>query len=105
MWDYDAFPLWVDAGWKGQASSDAVPVPEPLKDRLQAWSDEMTALMWGPNGPDAPGWDGPNRDDLDRLNASGLHLAVRVREALDQSWKVLYFDEVKDLVVEVNGGD
>lgn len=103
MWDHDAFPLWMDVGRIGQTSSSRVPIPEPLKHELQAWSDEMTALMWGPNGPDAPGWDGPDRDDLERLNAAGWHLALLVRKALDQSWKVIYFDELKDLEVEVNG--
>ena len=101
MWDYGALPLWIDSGWAGQASSDALPIPERLRNDLQGWSDRMTALMWGPNGPDAPGWGGPNRGELEQLNADGLRMAVRVREELDDSWSVTYFDEVEQSEVEV----
>ncbi len=101
MWGYEAFPLWVDTGWIGQASSHAVPFPEDLQDELQAWSDQMSALVWGPKGPDAPGWDGPNRSDLERLNDDGVRLAVRVQEALDNSCAVAFFDELAEVKVEV----
>jgi hypothetical protein len=101
MWDYEALPLWVDTGWIGQASSHAVPISKDLQDELQAWSDQISALMWGPKGPDAPGWDGPDRTDLERLNDDGLRLAVRVREALDNSWAVVFFDELATEEVEV----
>lgn len=102
MWDYDASPpLWIDTGWIGHASSDAVPIPDPLINELQNWSERMTTLMWGPNGPDARGWGGPDQAELERLNAEGLRLAVRMREALDDSWSVTYFDEFEHTEVEV----
>lgn len=102
MWDYDASPpLWIDTGWIGQASSDALPIPDLPSSELQNWSERMTTLMWGPNGPDAPGWGGPDQAELERLNAEGLRLAVRVRAALDDSWSVTYFDQVEHTEVEV----
>ena len=101
MWDYDAFPLWIDTGWIGQASSDALPIPDLLRNELQDWSDRMTTLMWGPKEPSAPGWGGPDKAELERLNAEGLGLAVRVREELDDSWSVTYFDEFEHAEVEV----
>ena len=58
MWDYDAFPLWVSAGPLGQASSSSVPLSTELSSNLAEWSDELTAVMWGPKGPDDSGWDG-----------------------------------------------
>lgn len=102
MWDYDASPpLWTDTGWIGPAGSDALPIPDLLSSELRNWSDRMTILMWGPDGPDAPGWGGPDKAELEQLNAEGLRLAVRVRDALDDSWTVTYFDEFEHIEVEV----
>ena len=91
MWDYEAFPLWV-AHPLGEASSANLPIPDDLRDELQLWSDELTAVMWGPKGPDAPGFE-PNRDVLSALDDRGLLLARRVRAALSAEWLVSYFSE------------
>lgn len=101
MWDYDAFPLWVSGGRVGQVSSRSVPVSDALAADLQAWSDEMTSLMWGPNGPDDPKWAGPDPAELAALNAAGQALARRVRAELTSEWNVTYFDEVTGEVAEV----
>jgi len=101
MWDHEAFPLWVTAGRPGQASSRGVPVSDDLARQLEAWSDELTSLMWGPNGPDARGWEGPDPDDLAAVNARGRALAILVRGELDDSWDVTYFDEALGKAVEV----
>ena len=61
----------------------------------------MASLMWGPNGPDARGWEGPDPVDLAAVNARGRALAVLVRGDLDDSWAVTYFDEALGEAVEV----
>ena len=101
MWDHEAFPLWVTAGPLGQASIRGVPVSDDLARQLQAWSDELTALMWDPNGPVARGLEGPDPDDLAALNARGRALAILVRGELDDSWDVTYFDEALGEAVRV----
>lgn len=91
MWDYDAFPLWV-AHPLGQATSSNLPLPDDLRAELQRWSDDLSAVMWGPKGPDAPGFE-PDRDAVAALDDRGLSLAKRVRSALDASWVVTYVSE------------
>ena len=82
MWDYDAFPLWVTAGRLGQVSSQIVPVSADLSRRLQVRSDGLTTLMWGPNGPDARGWNGPDPHDLATANEKGGSW----RTSYEESW-------------------
>ncbi len=95
MWDYDAFPLWCAApGRRGGVSRSSVPVSAELRIDLQKWSDELTALRWGPRGPDDPEWCGPPAAELVRLNDEGRALANRVRRELGDGWAVIYHDEV-----------
>lgn len=91
MWDYDAFPLWVARPF-GWASSTDLPLPDDLREELQRWSDELTAVMWGPTGPDAPGFN-PDRSAAAALDDRGRLLARRVRAALSKDWVVTYFGE------------
>ena len=56
MWDYDAFPVWVVDGPEGYGPMVTdLPISNELRVDLQRWSDQMTALAWGEDGPDAPG--------------------------------------------------
>ncbi len=81
MWDYSAFPAWVS-----DEQRDAI---EPaLQDELQAWSDRVTHVMWGPNGPDAEGCDGPDDQVIAALDAEGRALAERLRQST--GWAIAY---------------
>lgn len=101
MWDYDAFPLWVTAGRLGQVSSQIVPASADLSRRLQVWSDELITPIWGPNRPDARGWNGPDPHHLATANEKGQKLADLVRGELDDEWDGTYFDEELGGVVEI----
>lgn len=98
MCDYDAFPLWVSSGRLGQASSRSVPISDDLASDLQAWSDNMSSLMWAHHGPERHV---PDPDELSVLNSEGQSLAQRVRVELTDEWAVRYFDECSGEVVEV----
>jgi CspA family cold shock protein len=82
-WDYGAYPVWttpeldrtIDAG---------------LRAKLQAWSDRVTDAMWGPDGPDAPGWEGPADAIVKQLDVEGRELADRVQEGLGPEISVVY---------------
>lgn len=93
--------LSVTTEHRSQASSQAAPVSPDLSRQLQVWSDELTTLRWGPNGPDARGRNGPDPHDLATVNAKGRKLANLVRGELVDSWDVRYFDEELGKVVEV----
>lgn len=80
-WDYDAFPARVDA-----EQLDAID-PE-FRRELQAWSDRVTAAMWGPHGPDAEGWDGPGAAVIAALDGEGRALAQRLHEM--HGWEIEY---------------
>ena len=81
MWDYGAFPAWVSEEQPGA-------IDPALQDLLQAWSDRVTNAMWGPNGPDAPAWDGPGDDVITALDAEGRSLAHRLAESV--GWDIDY---------------
>ena len=103
MWDFHAFPLWCDAPSHPVAPAlGDVPVSDALREDLQTWSDEMTALRWGPRGPDDPKWSGPEAAEVERLNGQGLRLAQRLRGELGHAWAVTYHYEVTGEAVRVS---
>jgi hypothetical protein len=86
-WDYEAYPVWVQSRDSG---AQHVRLDPTLEHTLQEWSDRVTDAMSRPNGPDAPGWDGPSDEILAALDAEGAALAVRFQEALGPSAVVEY---------------
>jgi hypothetical protein len=89
MWDYDAFPVWmIDDGVGVGASHD---IDVGLRDDLREWSDRVTDAMWGPNGPDAPGWSGPGEEVVAGFNHEGEALATRLEQNLGAGAIVEYW--------------
>ena len=96
MWDYDAFPVWAEAGpfgWQGMVSPERLPVSTGLREELQQWSDEWTAAMWGEAGPDSKTWKAPSASTLDAWDSKGRVLLLRLRDELGQAFVVGYMDE------------
>ena len=87
MWDYTAFPVWDEGG--AMVEPGSLPVGEGLRNDLQAWSDRMTDVMWGPRGPDDPTWDGPDDAALEALVAEGMALAERLQQELPANFSVV----------------
>jgi hypothetical protein len=81
MWDYGAFPVWIDAAQLNELDAS-------FQRELQDWSDRVTTAMWGPHGPDAPGWDGPDDAVVQALDAEGRALAQRLHDTV--GWQVEY---------------
>ena len=64
MWDWHAFPVW------GHVDVDGLPISDPLRRRLQEWSDARTSA--GGSIPD--GWD-----------QEGRRLAAQLRNELPEA--------------------
>jgi hypothetical protein len=67
---------------------ERLPVSAELKEDLQAWSDRMTDLMWGPRGPDDPDWTGPDSSDVEALEAEARALHDRLQSELPRGFTV-----------------
>lgn len=76
MWDWPAFPVW------GDTVIDDLPISEPLRARLQAWSDARTDA----NGSIREGWDD-----------EGRRLVAQLRRELGRGVLVGYRDETTGL--------
>jgi hypothetical protein len=87
MWDYTAFPVWAMSA----ASGDQVRgIEAGLRSDLQDWSDRVTDAMWGPDGPSAPGWDGPGDAVIERFDEQGRALAARLQDVIGPETAVEY---------------
>jgi hypothetical protein len=88
-WDYAAFPVW--SGPDNTSGMDATRAIKPeLRHELQDWCDRVSSAMWGPDGPEAPGWDGPGDEVVGALDTEGRALADRLQEALGPTSVVEY---------------
>lgn len=95
-WDFSAFPVWAD--------TKAIERLSPgLTSDLQRWSDEMSTLLWGIDGPHL----NPKVDpvELDRLADEGRLLARRVRTALGPQFSVTYRNEATQRREDVSSLD
>jgi hypothetical protein len=81
MWDYCAFLAWVS-----EERRDAI--DPALREELQAWSDRLTDEVWGRNGPNADGWDGPGDEAVAALDGEGRVLAQRLHDNV--GWDIEY---------------
>jgi hypothetical protein len=59
MWDRDAFPVW------GNTAIDDLGISDPLRRRLQAWSDARSNA----SGAIRMGWDDEGRRLVEQLRA------------------------------------
>ncbi|WP_432588893.1 hypothetical protein ABVG11_28925 [Streptomyces sp. HD1123-B1] len=88
--DYECYPVWIvsDQGLDNVAP-DSLPLSGQLAEELDRWGDEYEATY---NRED-PATSGFTSESAERsFNQQGKNLARRLRDELDETWCVSYFD-------------
>lgn len=87
--DYAAFPVWdVERG--GMVDPSELPVPAPLRERLESWAADYDATLVAED-PLASGF--ATADDEREFLAHGRALAVELQQALGATWHVTFGDD------------
>jgi hypothetical protein len=97
MWDYAAFPVWAvpsDDSW--QWSVESLGVSDSLRNDLQQWSDDWSAVMWGEKGPETA--KPPTEEVFQAWDERGRTLLTRLRRELGARFEIGYFNEKTDQV-------
>ena len=87
--DYTAFPVWLDR----VGNPNEIELSEPLREALQAWSDEWTKALWGEFGPDDPRTPPPPMEWYREWCGRGKMLVERVQREVGDDYEVVFGHE------------
>ncbi|MEU5027167.1 hypothetical protein [Streptomyces milbemycinicus] len=97
--DYECYPVWiVSEEGLDNVAPDSLPLSRQLIEDLDRWGDEYEST-YNREDPAASGFtsEGAKRSFFER----GKGLARRLRDELDETWGVSYFDRSTASFVEI----
>ncbi|MEU7243777.1 hypothetical protein [Streptomyces sparsogenes] len=97
--DYECHPVWIIAAREvDNVAPYPLPITSQLAEDLDRWSDEYEAT-YNRDDPAASGF--TSKEAEQSFAERGLRLAHRLRDELDETWHVSYFDPSTASDVEI----
>ncbi|WP_141712944.1 hypothetical protein [Streptomyces sparsogenes] len=97
--DYECYPVWVITEQEvDNVAPDSLPLTMQLVEDLDRWGDEYETT-YNRDDPVASGF--PSEGAEQSFAERGLRLARRLRDELDETWCVSYFDPSTASDVEI----
>ncbi|MFE5125963.1 hypothetical protein [Streptomyces sp. NPDC056669] len=97
--DYECYPVWVLTEHElDNVAPDSLPLSKQLIEDLDRWGDEYEAT-YNLDDPIASGF--ASEEAEQSFFERGHGLARRLRDELDETWRVSYFDQLTATHVEI----
>ncbi|WNE95809.1 hypothetical protein PS467_10945 [Streptomyces luomodiensis] len=99
MADYECYPVWtITEQGLDNVAPDSLPLSRQLIEDLDRWGDEYEATY----NRDDPAISGFRSEEAERSFVERGHtLARRLRDELDETWRVSYFDQSTASHIEI----